>query len=179
MSLNLLPDTENINETYSLFYKEVSDILCIDYRSRDWCKLKYPGHLKGCPNFGLVSHEHCPPHCPKIENFIDLSKPHWFYICKFNLEKHANHLKEKHPDWSDKQIYCCLYWQGIARKHLNKGLEIFINSKIDNSDLTYTLLPEAMGVNVFKTLRRADIKFERNPKTFVLKIALIGYKLKN
>lgn len=177
MHKKLLADLDNDNWTFKTDVIEVSNVLCVDYRSRDWCKLEYPGHKNGCPNFGLKTHLHCPPHCPKIEEYINLKKPIWMFICTFNLNKHVEQLRAKHPEWTDKQLYCCLYWQGTARKHLKNELEIFMKSRLDYPELTFTNLPEAMGINVFKTLKRLGIKIEKNPKSFVHKIALIGYKL--
>ncbi|KKK81159.1 hypothetical protein LCGC14_2816310, partial [marine sediment metagenome] len=31
---------------------EVTNDLIIDHRAREWCKLPYPNHPRGCPNYG-------------------------------------------------------------------------------------------------------------------------------
>jgi predicted metal-binding protein len=40
--------------------------------------------------------------------------------------------------------------------------------------LVYTLIPEAMGLDVVKTMAEVDIKIEFPPKEWVKKIAIIG-----
>jgi len=150
---------------------EVVDLV-IDYRAREWCLLPYPNHPKGCPNYNHK--EECPPLAPVIEDFIDLKKKKWFVVAKFNLQEHANNLKAKHSDWSDKQARCVLYWQGSVRKQLTD-----VCKKITlHTPLVFTLIPEAMGVQVIKTAKKLNIPIKTRPKVFVHKIALIGYSKK-
>ena len=44
-------------------YFEVVEVV-VDYRARDWCRLPYPDHPRGCPNFGRRAD--CPPMAPLI-----------------------------------------------------------------------------------------------------------------
>jgi len=141
------------------------DNVVIDLRARDWCKLPYPNHSKGCPNYGKKSS--CPPHAPLFESFV--TSPFTLVAVGFNLAEWAERMKEKHPMWSDRQARCCLYWQGKVRKRLREECD---KIALDNDLIVYT--PEAMGVHVFKTCELVGLKLERNPQHFVWKIAIIG-----
>ena len=150
---------------------DVTGKLLLDTRVEYWCRMPYPGHPHGCPNYNQRSL--CPPNAPQVGDFFDLEKPHRFLIIEFNLGEHVLKMQIRHPNWTYRRLKCLLYWQG----HVRKMLYEHINSirKADKR-IVYTLLPEAMGVNVFKTLRRLGIPFEAKPKTKVLKIALLGYQ---
>lgn len=159
---------------------DVTDKLVIDPRTREWCKLSYSDHPNGCPNYN--KRDTCPPKAPLINEYFDLKQSHWFAIIKYNVTEHAVLLKEKHPDWSDKQCRCCLYWQNTARKQLRDIIKKFIKEKnfvsnfsdTDIGKLDYTLIPEAMGVNVFRTCRKIGVHIMKNPINIIYKVALIG-----
>lgn len=145
--------------------------LAIDYHASEridgqkaWCELSYPGHKKGCPNYG----KSCP--LPRVKTYFDLTKPHWFAIVKFNLEFHAIKMKYFHPGWSERQCRCVLYWQGSVRKLLDKECVSFINGR----NLIWHKIPEAMGVDVMLTMKNIGLYIETKPKIIVRKIALIG-----
>ena len=148
----------------------VSKSLCIQHSTRNWCTLPYPGHPKGCPNYG-VSKE-CPPKVCFVNEFVDLTKPLYFIVERFNLLQHKKRMKTLHPEWTDKQCGCCLYWQNSVRKNLRSRCKEFT---VEHRGYIFTLIPEAMGVNVFRTLHRNGIKIKKNP-SIVYKVALMGMK---
>ena len=150
---------------------DVTKNLVYDMRAKDWCKLPYPNHKKGCPNYN--KNPDCPPQSPNIEEFIKINRKKWFIVECFDLEKHRNKMKKKHPEWTDKKCNCLLYWQKGVRKRLIEKCIKFISG---NKDLIYTLLPESMGVHVFNTAKSIGIPIKRNPNKKVFKIALVGYK---
>jgi hypothetical protein len=147
----------------------VSAILQYHERVRSWCSLPYPGHPKGCPNVDKVSQ--CPSLIGMVDDIFDLSKAHYFVVVEFDIGDFAAGMKEKHPEWSDKQCRCCLYWQNTVRKNLRAYCNYFV-AGVDN--WIYTLIPEAMGVHVFKTMRKLSIVLQRNPQELLYKVALIG-----
>lgn len=149
---------------------EVTDKLAIDYRARDWCKLPYPDHPHGCTNIGKKPE--CPPEVPLIEDWLDLGHPHGIVVVSFNLAEFAARMRSRHPKWSDRQCRCCLYWQGTINKTLKNAILDF--QKV-YPDVISTLKPEAMGVNVFKTVRKFGVPIKVRPKDTVYKVALIGY----
>jgi len=143
------------------------DDVIIDSRVRGWCKLPYPNHPRGCPNYGKRAV--CPPQAPLFKNI--LNPPFLLIGVRFNLGEWAERMKKRHPDWSDRQARCCLYWQGKVRKRLREECERLASN---NQIICYT--PEAMGVHVFETCFHVGITLERNPQKFVWKIAIIGWK---
>ncbi len=152
---------------------KVNDILEIKHKVRGFCKFPYHGHKNGCPNFN--NHELCPPKIKLVDNYFDLNKDLFFIITEFDLKSYIENMKIKHPQWSYYQLKNLLYWQNGVRKTLRNKVETFINNHTDKNKLTYTLLPEAMGIDVFTTANRIGIPIERNPSNKIFKIALVGY----
>jgi predicted metal-binding protein len=163
---------------------EVTGKLVIDYRAREWCKLPYGRyktktgkirytHPNGCPNYNKNSD--CPPQAPLIEDYIDLTKKHWFVIYNFDMKNHVETLKlqprKDKKDWTEKQARCSLYWQGRVNKQLINECVSFSH----NSQKIFTLRPEARGIHVIKTVKLLDIPINTRPKDTVYKIALVGY----
>lgn len=152
---------------------EVTDKLVINYRASEringrpaWCELPYPGHKKGCPNYG----KGCP--LPRVGDYFDLSRPHWFAIIRFDILDFSIRMKTKHPHWTERQCRCVLYWQNGVRKKLDEYCRKFIG----DHDLIFHKIPEAMGVNVILTMRKLKQPIEMKPEFSVCKIALIGSK---
>jgi hypothetical protein len=162
----------------SLIY-DVTDKLIIDYRAREWCKLPYPGHdgkrgrPLGCPNYGKK--KGCPPEAPLIENYADRGTSIFFMVTSFDLGKHMDRMKIIHPEWSDRQARCCLYWQAGVRKELESETKRVIKSGFGS---IYTLCPEAMGVSVILTLLKLGIAIKVHPEKIVYKVSLICYPAK-
>jgi hypothetical protein len=101
-----------------------------------------------------------------------MARPHWLAIVEFDLEAHKQRMFSLHPEWTDRQAGCVLYYQETIRKKLRATV---IEFKQSQPGLVDTLVPEAMGVNVIKTIRRLGIPIETKPKTKVLKVALVGH----
>ncbi len=156
----------------SEFIIPLEDHLCVDLKTREWCKLPYPGHPKGCPNYNKKNI--CPPIVGIVDDIFDLSKPHWFAIVKFDLKAHVDRMLLKHPNWSEKQCRCVLYWQQTVNKNLREYSEKFVS---EMPGTIYTTCPEAMGVHVFYTFKKLGLEIKRNPD-IVNKVALIGFDAK-
>lgn len=155
---------------------DVSGSLKIDPRVRDWCKLRYPGHPKGCPNYNKSSD--CPERVKLIGEVFNLTEGHWFIIEPFDIKAHAWRMKLLHPKWSDRQCRCVLYWQNRVKSKLRRECMIFISGmEQPEGDIIYTLIPEAMGVNVFRTCHRLGIKMRKNPQDILYKVALVGWRI--
>lgn len=140
----------------------------IDYSVRGLCRKPYHNHPKGCPNWGK---DKCPPGIPKLEDYFDADKPLYIIWNKFDIGSHINKMKEKHPDWTDYQTRCVLYWQGTARKQLKNEI---IEFKRDNPGLVVTTSPEAMGVNITETMKKIGIELEWPPMKYSYQIAMGG-----
>jgi hypothetical protein len=141
----------------------------VEPRMRGLCRLPYPGHPRGCPNFGRKAG--CPPSCPMIGDAIDLGRPVFAIVNEFDLAAHVLRMRLRHPGWSERQLVCCLYWQPTARKHLTAKLMAFLAA---HPDYVSDACPEAGGVNVTETLRRAGLELEWPPVKVARQVALAG-----
>ena len=137
-------------------------------RSGAWCKLPYPDHPKGCPNFPKCINER--------PSFQEIGSPFKWYaiIEEFDLKAHAGKMKEKHPNWSDRMCRNLLYWQNGVRKRL-KEKAIKATELVAVKGTTYIILdiPEAHGVDVYKTMEQVGVKIVPRPD-HVIKVMLIG-----
>lgn len=134
------------------------------------CCNPYPNHPRGCPNYGKK--KGCPPQQKLFFSVFDSD----FYLIytEFNLATHVRKMKKKHPNWTGRQQYCCLYWQGTARKNLRKEIEKF-KTLIPGHYIT--TCPEAMGVNVTDLMNdNAGIELEWPPKTTTYQVAIAGLR---
>jgi len=146
--------------------------LSINMKAREWCLLPYPDHPKGCPNYNDSNHKGiCPPTAPLIQEFIDVEQPMYLIIEEFDLGAHIKRMFEKHPNWSERQSKCVLYWQNGVNSRLEKKCEVF---KQVHSGFITTRCPEAMGVNIIATAQNAGIPIKPKPIGVVYKIALAG-----
>ena len=126
-------------------------------RVPEWCALPYPGHPKGCPNYGQRPGV-CPPNAPYVTDVFDLNKPLFFIIVEFDLVAHMSNMHIKHPNWSDKQLRNCLYWQEKPRKQLRK----LTNKAMFMLPINHTEYKlQALGINVYTTCRKAGIPLQR------------------
>ncbi|MBA7693079.1 hypothetical protein ES703_101654 [subsurface metagenome] len=143
--------------------------IVIDYRAREWCRLPYPDHPRGCPNYGRKSG--CPPQAPLVENYFDVSKDHYFVVVQFDLDSHVSKMKENHPLWSDRQARCVLYWQSTVNKQLREECQFYTRQR---NGFVYNLCPEAMGVNVIETCKAIGLPIKARPVDTVFKVAMLG-----
>ena len=148
----------------------IEENIILDSRARGlWCKLPYPNHKKGCPNYGKK--KGCPPFSRPFHELV--IPPFYLVVTTFDLEAHATRMKILHPDWSDKQARCLLYWQNSVRKKLLDKAKAFLKDQ-NSANLVLLELPEANGVDVFKTCKAVGIKIDRDPKKIVRKVMIIG-----
>jgi hypothetical protein len=134
------------------------------------CRLPYPGHPRGCPNLGRKPG--CPP-CPSLGERLDLSRPVYAVVNEFDLAGHILKMRLRHPKWTERQLRNCLYWQPRARKHLRNRVAAFLVQP-GHEDFAADYSPEAGGVDVTATLRRAGIKLEWPPRTTARQVAFLG-----
>ena len=151
---------------------DITNKLIIHMDARQWCKLPYPNHPKGCPNYGIRLD--CPPIIKTLPELFNLNKPHWLAIVDFDIKSHRNKLQKIHPNWSHRQLSCCLYWQGGVRKQLKQLCYNFTSS---HPNTTYSTCPEAMGIQIIRTLKEQHIPVSTKIKDTVYKVALIGYPM--
>lgn len=145
----------------------------IDEKMRGLCCNPYPNHPKGCPNFGKK--EACPPKYPIIQELIDLSPESPVYIIwtSFDIGAHVNRMRELHPKWTERQLYCCLYWQPRARKALKREVSVFLK---EHPDMFIVVTPEGAGVNITATMAKVGVQLEWPPKNVTYQVVMAGRK---
>lgn len=144
------------------------DELVINKDAREWCKLPYPGHENGCPEYG--EKEWCPDNVPEIEEFIDLKREKWLVVARFDIDRFEGRTEERHRDKS--RYKRCDLWKESVESKIEKFIERFVSGE---TDLVSTLAPEAMGVQVFATARKLGIPIKKEPEDYVYRIALVGH----
>ena len=137
-----------------------------DPKARDgrWCMLPYPNHPHGCPKF---------PTCPMgKKDFLDYEGYDWFAVIEeFDLKSHADRMREKHPQWTERQCRNLLYWQNGVRSRLKKKAEKLAMPFMGDVILD---IPEANGVNIFETMANHGVIIERDKPMKIKKIMLVG-----
>lgn len=146
----------------------------IDTRVRGLCTRPYPNHPKGCPNFGKRAT--CPPKCPLLSDVYNLNAGFWIVWVEFDFAAYCKKMRDKHPNWSQRQVECCLYWQGGVNKRLREAVNKVWADQVLRTGIGFheTYCPEAMGVNVTETMRKLGVELEWPPQGVVRKVALIG-----
>lgn len=153
----------------TLIKADWSDVI-YDVRVRDWCKMPYPDHPHGCPNYDKK--DICPPKVCMVDEYFDTDKPVGFVVTEFDLGAHVQKMLEKHPEWTMRQARCVLYWQSRARKVLKEATDEALSTS--EFDLA-SYCPEAMGVNLFRTMRNVGVTLKKNPTSIVYKINMVGH----
>jgi hypothetical protein len=147
------------------------------------CRRPYPGHRKGCPNWSDINHPDCPPYCKPIGEIINLSSPVYAIYNRFPIGEHAARMKTLHPNWTDRQLYNCLYWQPRARQSLLAKIRDFwrwaLGQGIPSGGYRIISCPEGHGVNVTATMQAAGIILEWPPREIAYQIVLAGERLSN
>ncbi len=136
------------------------------------CIREYYNHKHGCPNFAKKTG--CPPNIERFDKARDLDRPVFAIYTAFPFGNHVRRMKKLHPEWSDRQAECCLYWQGKARKRLKEEIEEFIKA-FKEEHFVINSVPEAWGVDVTKTMANAGVFLEWPPKCFSYQVALAAY----
>lgn len=151
----------------------------IDPSVRGLCKRAYPNHPQGCPNFDKK--EGCPPSAPIINKTLDLKKTVWAVWNIFPFGEHIKKMKDKHPQWSQRQLECCLYWQGTARKQLRTIIKEHLREEWKDQPDTHLVVacPEAQGVNLTETMKQTGLILEWPPVTRAVQIVLVGVPIRD
>ncbi|HUX15510.1 MAG TPA: hypothetical protein VMW52_03505 [Phycisphaerae bacterium] len=153
-------------------WADVEPILMMPGETATLCARPYPGHPRGCPNFNRKPG--CPRAAPRLPQVLNLAEPVWTIWNVFDLAGHIVRMKARHPEWSDRQLRCCLYWQPRARKSLRRHVAMFL---YHHPGLHVVATPEAQGVNVTATMKSAGITLEWPPRNVAYQVVLAGTPL--
>jgi len=149
------------NRTFLSRICEETDILLVSTPPERLCALPYPGHPKGCPNLG--ERDICPPTASTLT-----SGRYILVGVQFNLSRWAARMRVKHPEWSDRQCRCCLYWQGTVRRDLRETIQAL---NLPEPEADYC--PEAGGADITEMMKNLGHPLEWPPIDSVWKIALL------
>ncbi len=134
-----------------------------------WCKAPYQNHPKGCPNFG--ERDDCPP---DIDYFLDVYKSTVrIAALSFDFADYLKQKREVHPGWTERAIRNPRHFQG----HLRAALRHSTNA-LNIPGFVPEYNPEAMGVNIHLTCKRAGIELEWPPTKVMYRIALLAQPVK-
>ncbi len=136
---------------------------------RSLCRRSYPNHPRGCPNWNKRST--CPPNAPLLREILNLSLPVYCVYNAFDLAGHIAKMRRGHPDWTERQLRCVLYWQGRARKQLRGKVRGFLE---DHPDCIAVYCPEGAGIDVTATMASVGINLEWPPVSAAYQVALVG-----
>lgn len=143
----------------------------VDRTVRGLCVRAYPGHPRGCPNYGHKVG--CPPKAPTFWDLFDEGRPIVAVWSVFDLRGHIERMRGSHPGWSERQLRNCLYWQAGARKVLREEVEL-VESNLGVGSLS-TMCPEGLGVNVTETMKGLGVELEWPPERVSHLVAMVGY----
>lgn len=149
--------------------------LCFSRRVPYWCQLPYPGHPKGCPNFGQRP-KNCSPQAPHVTKLFDFRKPMYLVWSEFDLAAHAARMKAKHPKWTERQCRCALYWQEGSKKQARERSEYFIKHVLQDDRYVAHHMAHAAGVQLYATCAAAGCPLERiRDITINRHVSLLGH----
>lgn len=149
---------------------EILSLVSSDKTGR-WCQIPYPNHPKGCPKYGKGLH--CPPHAVKLTDILDLSRPLYFVHSEFNLLGHVEKMKNRHPDWSDRQLKNVLYWQGTSRKQPRERVGV---AQCITRCNVISYCPEGQGINVYASCAKSGLRLEKIRHLKICRhVALLGF----
>ncbi len=148
-------------------YGEVQPV--VDMFVHGLCRCAYPNHPHGCPNYDKK--KGCPPGVHPLAVEIDLDKPVYVIWNCFGFAGHVAKMRRIHPTWSKRQLECCLYWQGTARKRLKQEITQFL---VDHPRFYIISCPEAQDVNVTATMKQVDVELEWPPVSKTYQVVLAG-----
>lgn len=142
----------------------------------DLCRRRYPNHPRGCPNYGKK--DTCPPRAERWTQQYIIDRTWYAVWNKFDFGAHVDKMWKRHPEWSKRQLACCLYWQGTARKQLERGIHEFLYSLVPatREKAEVHRIPEAHGVNVTTTMDWAGVTLEWPPEQVTYQIALVSWR---
>lgn len=145
-------------------YKPEVEVV-VDMKIRELCTKPYVDHPFGCPNFGKKIG--CPP--DTIDFFENFEDKVGVVAVGFKLAQWTEIRRQEQPKWTDRALQNLRHWQPHVRSNLKKFI-----SEINTDGFELVFNPEAMGVNMTKTCKNADIQLEWPPKNWVYQIALLG-----
>ena len=148
----------------------------MNFGVRKLCIKPYPNHRKGCPNYN--KRDICPPKAKHLWDILQVDGAVYVIWTTFDFAGHIEKMFYAHPAWSQRQLECCLYWQGTARKNLREEIALF---RLNHNENNWTILqcPEACGVDITATMEKLGKELEWPPRKITYQVALAGIGVHN
>ncbi|MFW9970918.1 MAG: hypothetical protein ACFFDF_12035 [Candidatus Odinarchaeota archaeon] len=170
---------KKIEEKTIIYYPEVLE----------FCSRQYKNHPKGCPNIDKCHSEKKAPYFNEVIYKNNFTNFYLIYI-NFNFKKYKELRKKQNPEFfnSEARLKCLRYWQNSVKSILKKKIEELIQQQNNlfiagcgapmrvkgYNEYVYSM--EAMGINVFSTLKKNKIPFALKPKNKIVLCSLICAK---
>lgn len=136
--------------------------LVVTEKTKDWCKAPYPKHPKGCPNAcGRCWGKDGTKPMRLLTDVIAPDSPVYVVYNEYAVDARERELAALHPEWTRKQCRCLLYWQGTARKELDRKIEMAKRLlAVRGFRPDFVTDGEHNGVNVYATMRKCGLKLD-------------------
>jgi predicted metal-binding protein len=184
------PEIKQFITEYNSKIIQYSDIVWHE-KVGDWCKLSYPEHPKGCPNYGKS--ETCPPNAPFLKEKLKQYEKFTLYYIRINYKGYIEYKLKQHPDWTLRNCRNVNRWQSSAKKYLRESIPIEIrespnyfilwsgsgskkskNQKIKKESPKYAM--ESVGINVMSTFKQLGLDMDIKAVNMVTLVNLVCYK---
>ena len=158
-------DENSILHRVKIDYFLLPVIVVQDLKMIALCRLPYPNHFQGCPNW--AHKDGCPPH---TKPFLALFEPSvYLAIARLDFAEYLRLKKNLHPNWTERALRNPRHWQG----HLRAALKNFLSQNEIPPGYQIITNAEAMGINLFETCINAGFSLERDPQKYVCHINLL------
>ena len=144
---------------------------------RTYCKYPYPmpnpTHPDGCPNYG--KNPLCPPNAPYRPEIKERYDTFVIAYVRFDIEKYVELIRPRFPKWSIGQLRNSRLWQPKVKSILKDHVNTFKPDEIlgAGSGFTNCQSMESAGINVFATLVKNKIPFDKKAKKIITLVALL------
>lgn len=143
---------------------------------RSLCLRPYHLHKYGCPNFGNLPI--CPPNIPMYDKVFDMDKDIYLIYTTHDVKSHYEMRRNKFPDATEYEIKNVIYWQGTAKMNHRKEIKRFF--LLHDNLLDYkAITPEALGVDVFATLKKVGINLDWPPTDLSYRVSFAAKPIKD
>ncbi|MFC1612414.1 hypothetical protein ACFL29_01025 [Patescibacteria group bacterium] len=141
-------------------------IAVYDPKVRRLCGCAYYRNPDGCPKRGK---KNCPPNAKLFVK--DFSLEVLVVAIRFDFEGFLQMRRKQQPTWTERALRNQRHWQGHIRSILHKKVEQELKKR---EGYIAVLNPEARGVDVDETCKRANIILEWPPVEFAHEVALLA-----
>lgn len=144
-------------------------------KTREWCRLPYPGHPRGCSdNYGKC--ETCPPSTPYRVDILEKHDKFVLVHATFDINAYAEEMRKVHPDWSERQLRNSRLWQSQLKSKMKAVIAGMEYDELLGAGSGFDGRPsmEAAGIFVLATLHRNKIPFDVKAREFIKMVCLLA-----